>query len=180
MTIAAPAKTSVLAKLTASVMEEKKAAARTLTPVAGEAGAPKPALTFPSDMDGAFMSHESMAQSARDIRRHATSLIVIADAIDALSGIDTAEGWRPPKSATEIKREKEHAADVRAKAVADGLVEGADETESFADRQTRLAAEAQAAVFKGWTCPDHGKAVEKVSGKGRAFLGCPDCNQFER
>jgi len=180
MTIAAPAKTSVLAKLTASVMEEKRTASRTLTPVAGEE---KPPLAFPSDLPGSFMSHEGMRESAKDIRRHAASLIVIADAIDALSGFDTVEGGRVGRSAAEIQKEKEREADerVKAKAVADVPEESAQPApeESFADRQARLSEEAKASFFK-WACPDHGKAVRKVSGKGREYIGCPDCNQFER
>jgi hypothetical protein len=33
----------------------------------------------------------------------------------------------------------------------------------------------------GWTCPTHRKAVVKVSSRsGREYVGCPDCNLFER
>jgi hypothetical protein len=192
MTIAAPAKTSVLAKLTASVMEEKRTAARTLTPVPGEE---KPAPTFPSDLPGAFMSHEGMFQSAKDLRRHADTLVQIANALDEMSGFDSLDGRTRTVKPSDIQREKEREADerVKAKEIANDPPEAVQTTpreavqttprdESFADRQTRLAEEAQAAAFTptGWTCPTHGKAVPKTSSKGREYNGCPDCSQFER
>lgn len=207
MTIASSPKTSVLAKLTAQVMDEKRTAAKTLTPVAGEAPfvPAKVPLAFPSDLPGSFMSHEGMYGAAKDLRRHAASLIQIAEALDALSGFDSVPGGRVGPSAADLQKQKEKEGDERMKAInaerdAKSPPEAAqttppevdaDEAESFAERQTRLAAEAQAHTFRStdeavspaveqWTCPEHGKAVEKTSSKGRQFKGCPDCGQFER
>jgi hypothetical protein len=54
----------------------------------------------------------------------------------------------------------------------------------FAERQAELAAKAQAATYQpepdAWVCPEHGKSTWKTSPKGRRYLACPDCDEFER
>lgn len=202
-------RTSVLAKLTADVMAEKKTAARALTPVAGESRpAPIPTV-FPSDMDGSFMSHEAMAMASKDLRRHAVNMVQIADAIDVLSGMETEVKPSPVDTTKQKEREADARAAKRAGSVksfedipqvaAARAMMDADTTESFAERQTRLAEEAQAALdtvlpqlphtpfndlpaeMPGWKCPTHGKVIVKISSKtSRKFNGCPDCNLFER
>lgn len=205
-----PAKgVSVLASLTSEVMEKKKHAARQLTPVAGEAKAqgqpPVIAPTFPSDLPGSFMSKEGMRTISGDLRRHAATLVQIADGLDAESGFTTAPSVLV--SLPDVIKEKEREADAR---VAASVAEETDETAQFRanfEAQKKAAqdavygtpaiAAAQAAADAGggplevmtdameatvWTCPTHGKpGIEKTSPKsGRTFLGCPNCNAFAR
>ena len=184
MTTDTGARTSVLAKLTASVMEEKKQAARALTPVAGEhRPAPRAAVLphtkalFPNDIP----------QEVIEGKVAELSLIIehLTEARDALMRVVEMPIAIEASDPDAVQKEVERAAD-----------------ETFAARQDRLAAEAQAAVFSkpakpapltaensidadavvpvSWLCPVHGKAVGKTSSKGRAFIGCPDCNQFQR
>jgi len=77
-----------------------------------------------------------------------------------------------------------------------------DDEESFGTMFARKQQEAQAAVFvnsgaethpavavpapaesraqgTSWTCPKHGKAIVRKSPRGRTYLACPDCDQFE-
>lgn len=156
--------TSVLASLTASVMDDKKIAARVLTPVAGEA------RRLP-DVPGDFLTDEGVANVATECRRNAEYLLKVADGIDLMRN---AAPPAVPVADLDAKRaEKERAADARA---ADVVPEA---TADFDARIAELATNAQAATFS-WVCPDHGEAVVKTSAKGRAYRGCPDCNQFER
>lgn len=113
------------------------------------------------------------------------------------------------KAAADVLTAAVSAADARARKKADkdallaesGLVD-ADEAETFAERQARIAREAQAAVFtepsgasvalaedmgvdtaEEWFCPVHGKAIEKTSARRqRTYRACPEpnCNEFER
>lgn len=174
-------KTSVLAKLTAEVMAEKRTAAKALTPVEGEArptttGQPLPTgpldgkhkTSFPFDDPQTILIALSTARKHVDAIR--SELDHVADGVKALEtlyGGGIKEDSAPDPKAAQKEREKE-----------------ADE--SFKERQERLAAEAQEAVFKpkevsdSWVCPDHGEAIDKVSSKGRPFRGCPTCNKFER
>ena len=185
--------TSVLASLTASVMAEKRTEARKLTPVEGEFQAP-----FPSDLNGpgqpkGFMSHETMRDAAKDLRRHAQQLIDIADALDAMSGFATGDTVKPVDDTKQREAEADARAAAREAAAAPTpdeettapTEEPVDFNAAFAEKQ-RLA---QEAVFKqqpeqvdlGWLCPEHGKATVKTSAKTqRQYVGCPDCNQFKR
>jgi len=58
------------------------------------------------------------------------------------------------------------------------------EEEGFTEAFARKAADAQAQAFTKphtlWTCSTHGLAEEKVSPKGRHYLACPKCTEFER
>lgn len=180
MTEVKEARTSVLAKLTSEVMADKKTAARrTLTPVEGETA---PRATLPNDV-GLFMSNERLHDHAKELRKFAEEAIAIADGLDAMLN----EPSVPVVKADPIaeKQAAERAADSK-----------------FREEFERKQAEAQAAVFGkpevvpdpepeaeddaddgAWRCPDHGKAgVEKVSPKGRAYVGCPvdGCNHFTR
>ncbi len=212
MTIAAESKTSVLASLTAEVMAEKKTAARTLTPLAGEFPGDKALL--PNDLPGVFLSNEGMATTAAQLRKHASYLISVADALDVLTGEPTAVEAHEAKTAETAAKLAEREGDRKAaarnaSALKDGSIVGNDddeepeqqalEREEEADFNADFAAKAaaaQAATFKDvktdaeveaeyiegdWVCPTHGKRTTKRSNKtGREFIGCPDCNQFER
>lgn len=177
------AKTSILARLTADIMEEKKKANRTLTPVAGEAKpapvvAPPAKPELPADLPGAFMSAETMTMHAAnlrkyaiDLRRQADDLEKIADGIDVVNGVeDKVESLSKAEREREAalaKREEERQADEKAKSP---------------DFRT-LQKAAQEAVFgpDEWRCPEHGvEGVVKTSAKGREFIGCPECKAFKR
>jgi hypothetical protein len=142
---------SKLSALTASVMAEKKVAAKTLTPLAAE----RPVL--PDDV-GVLLSNEALYDHAKTLRRFAADALAIADGLDELTNkrsekvdvidIDVA------------RKEKEAAADFNA---------------DFKAKQKQ----AQSSTFE-WVCPVHQKATTKKSPAGREFLGCPECNQFKR
>lgn len=179
---------SVLASLTASVMEEKVAASRPkLTPVAGEAG--PPATRLP-DVPGDFLTDEGIADVATGLRGYADYLNKVADGLDKMRGVEPSAA---PVDLAQMRKQKERAAD--AKAAANPTV--------FETALAEKAAAAQAATFDrvkvavntepvkpiaiapvpdgGWTCPTHGRAIEKTSATtGRVYRGCPDCNLFER
>lgn len=194
---------SILASLTAQVMAEKTDAARKLTPVAGEVGAPpEPAAQprWPTDLNmrdhpGGFMSHETMRDAAKDLRRHAASLIEIADALDRYSGMGTDAAQVVDLDA--LRKQKEREADERV-AAANSNAEMANEAiepgaTEFQQRFAEMQAEAQAAVFgkpsadqpseaDEWRCPVHDvPGVTKTSpSSGREFIGCPNCTKFKR
>lgn len=197
-------KPSVLASLTAQVMttsDEKKKAARKLTPVEGETAAEAP--LWPTDLNvpgsgKGFMSHEAMRASAVDLRRHAASLIEIADALDIYTGDSTVPGG-VVESIDEARKRKEAEGD--AKAAERAAAKAADpDTEAFkADFEAKQKAAQEAVYGKPeadqpseaneaeperavWKCPIHDKAgIEKKSpSSGRTFIGCPDCKAFAR
>lgn len=155
---------SVLAGLTAEVMAEKKAAARTLTPVAGE-GVPqgiaaqfKTPSPFPNDIP--------LEQAQQKVGELSRIIDHLTEARDALAAVCEVPVPAAVPDADEEKKEAEKQADFNA---------------AFRAQQ----AEAQKATFTPaddeWTCPTHGKAVTKVSQKtGREYVGCPECNLFKR
>lgn len=56
---------------------------------------------------------------------------------------------------------------------------------AFAEDFAAKSEAAQAATFKapapaGWACPTHGLAVEAVSPKGRHYMKCTECKEFEK
>jgi hypothetical protein len=208
-------RTSVLAALTKSVMEEKtKASGRRLTPVAGEVAPavmtqvlPKTKAPFPDDMP-----QEVVEQKAAELTRIIEHLTDARDAMLAL-----VEKPKPEEvvDLDAIRKQKEAALDAEhaaAQAARDeAILEAVDsvydpEPDFAADFAAKQAA-AQAAVFSEpsgasvaleedmtadengrittpdpeWTCPDHGKAIEKVSpATNKTFIGCPDCSKFKR
>ena len=159
-------KKSVLATMAAEVMAEKKTAARALTPVAGEVGAPLPVTpaAFPNDMPT-----EVVQQKSGELRRIAGHLIEAADALDALVDAPL------PEKVVDLaakQKEREFAADFNAK-------QRAAQEAVFSPPAD--SGETETIDTGGWVCSIHGKAVEKTSPKsGRTFIGCPDCNQFAR
>lgn len=149
---------SQLASLVANVMAEKKAAARQLTPVDGEARPavlPKAPVPFPNDIP-----QEVVEQKAAELTR---IIIHLTEARDALLKVIEAPLPEKVLDLDAERKQREFAADMRAKEKA-----------------------AQEAVFtpaaSAWACPTHGKpGITKTSAKtGRQFVGCPDCHQFER
>jgi len=173
------ARTSVLAKLTASVMEEKRAAKRALTPVAGEVVTPEPPPQAPLDgtIPGVPFPYDHgdlIGKALADARRDIEFVLKGIESLETYFGKwqDIATG---DTTSADIVKEKEREADARIKAQ-----ELADFNADFEAKQKA----AQEAVFgedePEWVCPDHGKSVTKTSSKGREFLGCPECNKFQR
>lgn len=163
------ARSSVLATLTANVMAEKKAAAKTLTPVAGERAPrvlPHTEAAFPNDIP-----QEVIQQKVAELTRIINHLTESRDALAALIGQE------PPNvvDLKEVQKQKERAADERAAAP--------DFNADFKSKQE----EAIASVFPGpeaktdWECPVHHKSATKTSAKTqREYIGCPDCALFKR
>lgn len=196
----AEGKTSVLASLTAQVMttsDEKKKAARKLTPVEGETAIEPAPARWPTDLPQAFMSHEGMRDAAKDLRRHAATLTQIADALDAYSGFPTAESG-VIESIDEARARREKQADV------EHAAKQAEREATFAENFAAKQKAAQDAVYGDaldkeiialggvedpekpveyeWRCPIHDKpGIEKKSpSSGRTYIGCPDCKAFQR
>lgn len=153
---------SVLANLTAQVMSEKTDAARKLTPVAGEVAAAPALPRWPSDLNGpgrsgGFMSHEAMRVASVDLRRHAASLLEIADALDAYSGMPSADAKIETIEEARARREKEADERIKQQAAADDnapahapelvVIPEPDSNEEFKERFAQLSAEAQAHAF---------------------------------
>lgn len=172
--------TSVLASLTASVMAEKKTEARKLTPVEGEFKPP----TLPHDV-GLFMSNERLADHAKELRKFAAEAIAIADGLDTMVGGSSVLAVDTAKAKADKKKAKEAEADAR---VAEKVEAGDPSVIDFAAQFAEKQRQAQEAVLTqpeqvdlGWKCPEHGKATVKTSAKTqRQYVGCPDCNLFQR
>jgi len=190
-------KTSILGRLTADIMAEKKKVNKTLTPVAGEA---KPAAierseptasSLPSDLPGAFMSAETMTMHAKDLRkyaedlrRQADDLEKIADGIDVVNGapdkVEALSKAEAEREAALAKREDERKADEKANMPDFRTLQKAAQEAVFGKADVPEEAPVSPAVEQ-WTCPEHGvPGVVKTSAKGREFIGCPDCNKFQR
>ena len=175
MTAEKEAGTSVLATLTAEVMADKKTAARKLTPVEGEVAPPALPRTeamFPNDMP-----QEVVEQKAAELTRIIGHLTEARDALLTLAN-------RPvPTEVVDLdaaRKQREFEADFNAKqreaqeATFHQRAEFANDREDAADQ---IVAESE---FE-WVCPTHGKATMKTSAKtGRQYVGCPDCNLFQR
>lgn len=182
--------TSVLSKLTAEVMAEKKTEVRKLTPVAGEAGTSLTSPSLPNDI-GVIFSNEQLREAMGALRRYSTMLTDVAEGIAVYVGDPVAvERQKVRDTALEQKLAEKEADRQAAK-----RGEAADFNAAFKAKQE----EAQAATFEadaegepdespalllpvdyGWVCPDHGKAANKTSPQGRQYVGCPDCNKFKR
>lgn len=142
----AEGKPSVLASLTAQVMttsDEKKKAARKLTPVEGETPADTTPrwpndLNLPGSPKG-FMSHDAMRMSAADLRRHAATLIEIAEALDTYSGQPTATS--KIESIDDARARKEREADER---IAEAEAERAAIQSVETDEQAQFKADFEA------------------------------------
>lgn len=186
---------SVLDQMTAGVTSGKVAAA--LTPVGLEK---QPVI---KDMPGAFMAQEQVEAIVRTLR-------AAADDIERALGIDpVAEGLDTEVKLMEREadrkaadRAKADAGDARAQKRVDAVTPETEaaEGEAFADRMKRLQANAEAATYAdapvaeptptagsagpgtGWVCPTHGDANLKqlTSGKGRIYMACVTCKQFEK
>jgi len=170
---------SVLAMMAKSITDKKGAASAGLTPIAGEA---QRGPRIP-DVPEVFLTNEAVIDVSLELRRLVGMLLDVATGLDRLTGKSSEAVVKVDTKAA--KKEAEKAAD-----------EAAAEREAiqFTERFEQLQAEAQAATFvgtetldesgqetldSGWTCPDHGKAVEKTSPKGRKYQGCPECRNFE-
>lgn len=189
-------KGSVLAMMAASITDRKTVASRGLTPIAGESGS-GPRIP---EVASVFLTNEAVADIAKDLRRQAAVLIEVAEGLDGHTAVSSV----PTIVADErdIKRQAEKEADERAKVTT-------PETEAIKARIAVVTADAKAAVHEvpgtalpnqvedtpfaevmhetsvlaadGWTCPEHGTAIDKTSPKGRAYRGCghDGCRNFE-
>lgn len=200
--------TSVLASLTAKVMdtmESKQAAAkRTLTPVAAEVRA---APRIP-DVPGDFLTHEGLEMVERELRAHSASLLRVADGLatiiangepvytgsagDVRAVVPRLVGPAPVKVAptvfeTHLAAQAAAAQEATFKRqVEDDVAAVSMPNVPFMPPEEPIAidvgdAAAAEVAAEGWVCPEHKRAIIKTSTKsGRTFTGCPDCNLFER
>lgn len=187
MTDRKAATAAVLDDMVAGIMGKKAEKAAKLTPVGTEAS------KFPRDVPGQLMAAEEMKAIATHLRNNAATLIEIANGLDVLTGEPSAVIEDAKRRMEVEQRLKEREADRR---VADAAAAEAgdkraqvrvaaavEDEESFADRQRRIADEAQRAIF-GWSCPTHGndQVLDRTSPKGRQYRVCavPNCKEFER
>jgi len=174
---------SALAALTAEVMQGKKTEARKLTPVAGEAGAAE--LPLPNDV-GVFMSNEALHNHAKALRKFAVDAIAIADGIDVMvSGTylgDSTDDKVVDLDAERKAREAEGDAKAFARDFEAKQKAAQEATFKHPDAEDHLLHPTAAEPpVTDWVCPDHGKpGIGKTSKAGRPYIGCPDCNKFER
>ena len=190
MTDRAAATAAVLDEMVADIMGVKADKATKLTPLPGET---VKMPSWPSDIPGAFMSKEGLRDAAKDLRRHAATLVEIADALDSYSGLASQE-TDTKQAAMEATKREEREADARAAA-----------EPSFAEKFAAMQAEAQAAVFTNpvrevalaslddepeetpkstWVCTTHGdediRQLRSPKGRDYAACGVPNCKEFQR
>lgn len=170
--------TSALQALAAGIMGEKVRRNAVLTPTPSEKAVsrrraehkalPVTAAGVPMDVPGAILVPESLADIAKDARRHAATLIEIADGIDRLLGaadpaIEASQAVAKGEAPTSLTIEQHARGPLQAlgdaiieedKAAAAVLVRAIEEAksdppenESFQERLARLTREAQAATF---------------------------------
>lgn len=170
-------RTSVLKKLTADVMESKKAEARKLTPLPGESPFPPMSQAqIPNDVGGIFLSNELLGDHAKALRQFAADAITIADGLDAMLNESSVIAEKPV-DLDAARKAKEADADFNADFKAK---QEAAKQATFSPEAVEADSNDDLAEF-GWVCPDHGKAITKTSEKtGRTYVGCPDCNLFKR
>lgn len=181
---------SVLAGLVADTMSDKtKAAGRKLTPVESEL---RPSVRVP-DVPGDFLTDEGLAMTARDLRSFAKDLRRQADGLEKVAdGIDKMRGQEPEAETAPAvdQKQREFEADLRAKEraaqeatfkSAEGASPVSEVPEAGATDETAPDDRNRQPDPASWKCPTHGKSIEKVSSRsGMKFIGCPDCNLFER
>ena len=196
---------SVLQDMTKGILDTKATKAAKLTPVAGETTTTvaQMAAGIP-DIPQVFLTNEAVADVAKDLRRQAALLIEVADGLDILTATKTAVA--PPDTTVEDTKAAEKAADEKARTTGAGTVL-TPEAQKLVDHMTELQASAQSATFAsldagaeepsqpmgnessadtgvaptGWVCPDHGGTVQQLtSRKGRVYMACTECDQFEK
>lgn len=193
---------SVLQDMTKGILDTKATKAAKLTPVAGETTTTvaQMAAGIP-DIPQVFLTNEAVADVAKDLRRQAALLIDVADGLDILTATRTAAA--PPDTTVEDTKAAEKAADEKARTTESGTVL-TPEAQKLVDHMTELQASAKSATFAsldagaeeepaaapeetaasttgGWTCPDHGGTVQRLtSRKGRVYMACTECDQFEK
>lgn len=189
---------SVLDSLTAGIVEGKRNRGTKLTPVGTEvrvANAAGEALgrtsaAFPNDHPA-----EAVLRGVELIREQMAAIEVALQAVEAQLGARV--NGEPIVDEVARNKAAEAAADAKHAAAAEAVAVIAEEpvgSETAVAAVARFNAEfaakaraAQDAVFTppsgdvaaGWVCPEHGKAIEKTSRKGRKYMACPDCTRFE-
>lgn len=183
----------VLGMMTAHITGRKTQAAARLTPTGSEVTRthvlPKTDAPFPNDQP-----QEVVEQKIVELERIIAQL---QDAVAALRTLAGKDAEAPVDLAAERKVRERAADEAHATRVAEAneaiaqadTVDDAVEVVARFNRNFKAQQEvAQAATFtqpaapeeKGWTCPQHGKFVIRLSSKKREFRGCPECTQFER
>lgn len=180
---------SVLQDMTKGITGQKAAKASKLTPVAGETSTTieqMAAALIPDVPGGVFLAAEAVHDIAKDLRAQAATLIAVADGLDKYKPDYLKEPEAPPKVGK-----------VEARLAGSDPEPEVTPVEKFAEDFAAKAAAAQAAVFTslddgaaedeptpatgGWVCPEHGAAVrELTSRKGRKYLACTLCDEFEK
>jgi hypothetical protein len=181
--------TSVLDQMVAGTGQQKRDKAATLTPVGTEKGGPlDPHFGVPRlpEVPEVFLTQEAIGDIAKDLRRQAGVLLDVADGLDRHLG----------REAHTIIRSSEAPSPDEVRAAQKELEKAADAAAQFAAQFSAQQAEAQAAVFQpapeaeaasggstsGWTCPTHGADFlnQLTSRKGRKYLACESCTEFEK
>lgn len=179
---------TTLEAMQAGILERKNVAG--LTPVAGELGGPPRVVPIAGPIPADFpfdMPLDAARMALIEVRRGTTMIE------EGCLAVETALGLVPGGSSVvaATKAEVKAAAERTKEANSQALFEA-----DFA----RKAAAAQAEAFEApespfnslphevpkpqtlpvWVCPTHKKSNAKTSPKGRRFMVCPTCDEFER
>ncbi len=187
MTNRTDATAAVLDEMVAGIMGVKANKAIRLTPVGME-------TAMPLDVPGVTLAREGLADVAKDLRRQAQLLLDVADGLDVMLGkpeaVEADAARKAEADDVLAQKEQERRADDKAAAAAGDkkAEERVEQAESFDARFSRLTDEAQAATFApritraGWVCSTHGDEdlQDRTSPKGRKYLACGKCKEFQR
>ena len=185
---------SVLQDMTKGIMETKATKASKLTPVEGETGTTvaQAAASIPKDLPNVFMADASTRMIAQDLRRHAATLIQMADDLDTLYGESTAKvekpepaDPRPIRSGTGGKKAADPVTDEATFEASLAAKSAAAQAQVFAALDDGADEEPAAPATDGWVCPQHGtdNLVTLTARKsGRVYQSCAvaNCEQFEK
>lgn len=187
------ATSSILDLMTANVMSRKLDASRAarLTPVGAEDGGPldatapetavepaaplaakQPALPFPYDQPDTVKRAivngiKALKDLDEDIDHIRNGLLVLAK-FYGLSELEMNPGISLAAQEANTQKAMERAADARFR-------------EDFERKQARAKASVFGAPSGTWKCPNgHDSNVERVSKKGRHYLSCTICPEFEK
>lgn len=186
----------VLDTMTAGIMGTKANKATSLTPVGSEKGGPLAGAVLPNDVPGQFLSNELLADISARLKADAAALLVVANGLDVLLGVDGPVAEHEAKEAAvsvkAAEREADRQAADRAKA-AEGDKQAAERV-AFAAKFNAQAEAAKASAFRAadapaegtaaeiWSCPAHGTAfvTTLTSRWGRTYRACTNCKEFEK
>lgn len=193
---------SVLDAMASGIMTTKAAKARTVATLTPLPATPSSIPNVPTGdlRDDPDFVLQALAAARRDVEAILDIVTRLETAWGKPSAVATVVATDPVSEQKALERAADAAARERdaaavaakmAAIIGDDVSPDSDEdddVETFADRQTRLAAEAQAATFApepvaGWTCPEHGTFVDKVSvRRGVQYRACAQsgCGEFQK